>query len=159
MEFLHGVLYIAALGVASHIVGQLLPRRLILWRHFPFSSFRWENRGRIYERLHIREWKNVLPDMSRIMPDMVPKRLPANAGSQEVEVLIRETCVAELIHVVLILVSPTIIHFCRRWYGVLLCVIFALGNVPFILIQRYNRPKLAAVYGRMKRREELKDHG
>ena len=29
-----------------------------------------------------------------------------------------------------------------------------LGNLPFILIQRYNRPRMLALYKRLKRREE-----
>ena len=154
MAVLHGILYMVALGVISHVVGQALPRRWFDWTRFPYASAKWEKRGAVYERLHIRRWKNRLPDMSRVLKDMVPKRMGRDVGSAEVEVLIRETCVAELVHAVLFVLAPTIVHVCKHIVGVILAALFAAGNVPFILIQRYNRPKLVCLWERMKKREE-----
>lgn len=40
--------------------------------------------------------------------------------------------------------------------GVILTIIFALGNLPFIMIQRYNRPNLVRLEKRLLLREEKK---
>ena len=158
MEILRAILYMAALGIASHIVGQALPRSWFHYDRFPYRGYAWERGGAVYERLHIRSWKKRLPDMSRIMRYMVPKRVEQQMGAAEMDILIRETCVAEIVHVVLCLLSPTIYHFCRNLVGVLFSAIFAFGNLPFILIQRYNRPKLVHLMKRLEKREGRGEH-
>lgn len=87
--FVWSVIYVALLGVLSHIIGQALPRRWFNADRFPFSSFRWEQGGRIYETwFGIRAWKDKMPDMSRVMKDMLPKRLPQGAGEQDIGALV-----------------------------------------------------------------------
>ena len=73
MKFLYALLYIAALGILSHFVGQALPRAWFSAERFPYRAAEWENGGKVYEKLGIKRWKDFLPDMSRIMPDMVKK--------------------------------------------------------------------------------------
>lgn len=162
MELVHSVframLYMAALGLLSHIIGQALPRH---WFHGDRGWFRqaaWEENGRFYERLKIRRWKTRLPDKSRVVKSMVPKRLDGDTNSAKLDLLVKETCVAEVIHLALALVSPTIYRFCRNAVGVVFSVLFGIGNLPFVAIQRYNRPKLLALQERMRKREESQDH-
>ena len=75
MKFLYALLYIAALGILSHFVGQALPRSWFSAERFPYCAAEWENGGKVYEKLGIKRWKDFLPDMSRIMPDMVKKKM------------------------------------------------------------------------------------
>ncbi|MBQ8683290.1 MAG: hypothetical protein IJ518_02090 [Clostridia bacterium] len=89
---------------------------------------------------------------------MVPKKLEGNTTSAQLDVLVRETCVAEVVHLALFVVSPTIYRFCRNGVGILLSVLFGVGNLPFVAIQRYNRPKLLSLMERMRKREESQDH-
>ena len=56
--------------------------------------------------------------------------------------LILETCVAELVHRVLFLLSPIFAQYMTGVYADLAMLVYALGNLPFIFIQRYNRPRL-----------------
>lgn len=152
--FVWSVIYVALLGVLSHIIGQALPRRWFNADRFPFSSFRWEQGGRIYETwFGIRAWKDKMPDMSRVMKDMLPKRLPQGAGEQDIGALVAETCVAELVHVVLCLFAPGIYTFWDNRNGVLLTLFYIFCNIPFILIQRYVRPQLTVLADRMRARE------
>ena len=122
-------LYLAALGVAAHPLGQALPRKWFCAEKAPWRSAPWEKGGRIYLKLGIRKWKDHLPDMSRLMPDMVRKDLGSDPA-----VLVQETCVAECVHWALTLV-----------YNV-------LGNVSFIVIQRYNRPRLQKLAEKTRRK-------
>ena len=154
MPFLQSVLYVAFLGVASHIIGEALPRRWFHWEQLPFTAFRWERNGSIYEKIHIQDWKDHLPDMSRIMKNMVPKRLGMCPTSDDVYLLIQETCVAETVHFFLCLLAPVIYWFWKNRVGIWLSCLVIFCNLPFIMIQRYNRPTLVALAARLKAREE-----
>ena len=152
MSLLYAALYIAALGILSHFVGQALPRAHFDPQKFPYRSADWENGGKVYEKLGIKHWKDRLPDMSKIMPDMVKKKMSA-VKSQGMDVLIAETCVAECVHWALILLSLGIFFFWRGAWAVVFWLVYnLLGNLPFIIIQRYNRPRLVMLEQRRKRR-------
>ena len=68
--------------------------------------------------------------------------------------MIRETCIAELIHLLLIVLAPGGLLFWRTPLAVVLTGLYMLGNVPFVLIQRYNRPRLIRLYGKLCRKTE-----
>ena len=152
MSLLYAALYVAALGILSHFVGQALPRAHFDPQKFPYRSADWENGGKVYEKLGIKHWKDRLPDMSKIMPDMVKKKMSA-VKSQGMDVLIAETCVAECVHWWLMLLSLGIFFFWRGAWAVVFWLVYnLLGNLPFIIIQRYNRPRLVLLEQRRKRR-------
>lgn len=153
MSLLYAVIYIAVLGILSHFVGQALPRARFSAESFPYRTADWENGGRVYEKLGIKHWKDTLPDMSRIMPDMVKKKMTGQNREQGMDVLIAETCVAECVHYWLIVLSLGIFLFWRGVWALVFWLVYnILGNVPFILIQRYNRPRLVLLEQRRKRR-------
>lgn len=154
MKLLYAVIYIAVLGIASHFIGQALPRAHFSAEKFPYRTAEWEKGGRVYEGLGIKRWKDIVPDMSRIMPDMVKKKLTRNIVRGEgYDTLIKETCVAECVHWALIALSAGIFLFWRgAWAAAFWLVYNILGNVPFIMIQRYNRPRLVLLEQRRLRR-------
>ena len=156
MAFLKSVLYVAVLGIAAHFIGEALPRGWFDWSSFPWRDFKWERGGRIYDAFKIRAWKDRVPDMSRLIHRMVPKRVGKCPKAEEVWRLVRETCVAEAVHLALCLCSPVIWLFWRNITGVLLALLFVLCNLPFMMIQRYNRPTLVALAKRLEVREERK---
>ena len=55
---------------------------------------------------------------------------------------------------VLCLLAPVIWAFWQNAIGVLLTAAVVLGNLLFILVQRYNRPMLVALHERLVTREE-----
>ena len=153
MTFLYSLIYIALLGVLSHFVGQALPRKWFDAGKTPYKSADWEKGGKVYEKLGIKRWKDIAPDMSRIMPDMVKKKLTSENKERGMDTLIAETCVAECVHWGLIILSFGILFWWRGvWAAVFLLVYNILGNLPFIIIQRYNRPRLVMLEQRRKRR-------
>ena len=46
MKFLYALLYIAALGILSHFVGQALPRAWFSAEKFPYRAAEWERAAR-----------------------------------------------------------------------------------------------------------------
>lgn len=155
MSFLYALCYVAVLGIASHFAGQALPRNRFSAQKAPWRAAKWEDGGRIYEKLGVKHWKDRLPDMSRIMPDMVKKKMTAAKGDAGTQTLIAETCVAELVHFALIVLSAGIFMFWHSAWAIVFWLVYnLLGNVPFIIIQRYNRPRLVALWQRKQRRAQ-----
>ena len=93
------VLYAAALALLAHPLGQALPGPFDPEKRL-FRSRKWEQNGRIYTKLAIDKWKKLVPDMSRILPDMVKKELPGSGAvtADQAAALVQETCRAELVH-------------------------------------------------------------
>lgn len=136
-------IYIIFIGTTGFLVGRLLPKSWFRYDLFPFRPFRFEKGGDIYTALGVRHWKDRLPDMSVILPAiMVSKKLPKTAVEDQLVLMIRETCVAELVHGLLCIAG---LHCIRLWPGaggLLAAALNFLGNLPYIIIQRFNRPRL-----------------
>ena len=153
MELLYTLLLAVFLAVASHYIGQALPRESFFADRFPYRSFAFEKNGSIYRRIGVHKWMDMLPDMSRVMGDMVPKKLHVGMTAEDVRVLIRETCVAEHVHFMLCVVFLFVSRFWVDNTWIFFWLIYAVCNLPFIIIQRYNRPMLVRLLRRMEARE------
>lgn len=154
MKLVGCIVYIAILGLGSHFLGEALPRDRFDPHRFPYREFSWEKSGRVYKALRVKKWKKKMPDASRVFKDMVPKRLVGTTNSETIDVLIKETCVAELTHYLLCLLSVGV---CFIWHGapgIIIWIVVILVNMVFVVIQRYNRPHLIRLSGRLKIREE-----
>ena len=149
------VIWLLALALLAHPLGQALPRRWFDGERFPYRCYKWEKQGRIYTRIGVERWKTLVPDMSRLLPDMVKKQVdPTAVTAAQAAGVVQETCVAEFTHWTLILASPLILCFDRPWTVWMMLVSMLLFNLPFVLIQRYNRPQLVKLASRLRAREE-----
>lgn len=157
MRFLKSVLFQLCMGIVIFFMGRLIPRKWIKEERFPFKSYRFEKNGEIYNKLKIMQWKTKLPDASLIISKFFPKLLPAKRleNQEKIPVLIKETCVAEATHT-----AAGILGFAcvLIWGGIgswLASILFFLYNVPYVLMQRFNRPRLIRVNAMLKRRSEM----
>lgn len=154
-QFWKAILYILLLALLAHPVGQALPRSWGRPETLP-AVRKWEKR--LYVKLGIRSWKKFLPDMSRFLSDMVPKQISEQPKSDDIHRLVQETCIAEQVHWALCVLSVGIVLIDRQWHGALLLLAYVLlFNLPYIMIQRYNRPKLLALERQLRRKEEASD--
>ena len=72
--------------------------------------------------------------------------------------MIEETCVAELTHGLLCIAGLVLLAIWPGTGGVILTVIYIVfGNLPFLLIQRYNRPRLQKLLARQANRTTRKE--
>ena len=75
--------------------------------------------------------------------------------------MIEETCVAEAVHALLSLTGLGFLWIVPGMWGALWTAMYILlGNVAYIMIQRYNRPrlqKLLAMQEKRKAREQRRD--
>ena len=143
------------LGILSHVLGESIPRDAIRFDKFPYASYLWEDGGDIYRKLRVETWKKILPDKSRYVRTMVKKNLGEDRSSKHTKRLIEETCVAELVHWLLLLAGPLFRLISDSVFGLIASILYSLSNVPFIMIQRYNRPRLIAFYRKTLVREAL----
>ena len=148
--------YVAALGVFNFILGRLVPKQWFDYRLPPYRTRSWEDGGRVYERLfHISAWQARVPDMSRVFPKLMPPKKLVRTDEASLLTMLRETCVAESCHVLLMILGLGVLPLWPGIGGVLFYLVYAVfGNCTFILIQRYNRPRLARLYERLQKRKE-----
>ena len=146
----------AFIGALSFMCGEALPRKNFDYHDFPFCSFRWENNGKFYLKFGIDRWKDNMPDMSQYIQKAFRKKMPVNRLNSELTYrLIIETCVAELVHWLLVFLGPVyLVLMPDIWWGIAGVVLSIAGNLPFIIIQRYNRPRLIRVLERQKQRRK-----
>lgn len=149
MYFVFCAVYIAALGIFVGWAGAALPRSWFDPDKFPYCCYAWEHNGKIYEKLGIRQWKDRVPDISRSSSRMMRKEIAGKPTAESLESLIRETCVAEASHWLLLVPSLAVRAIWPGAGGRIVYFLCILGNLPFVLIQRYNRPRLKKMQHRL----------
>jgi len=106
-----------------------------------FAPREWEHGGRWYrEKLKIQYWKDKVPQY--IGKDGFSKEHLTDISIEYVDEFIFETCRGEWMHmkncicaVVILLINPLLV-------GLVFSFMIMLGNLPFAIIQRYNRFRL-----------------
>lgn len=146
MAFINSIIYLALTSLVVFFIGRFYPRNQINENAFPFRSFKFEKDGKVYEKIKIRKWKTVWPDASTVLHRFLPKHYPKkrleNNDSKKIPLLIKESCVAEATHSIVAIIGFGCIAICRKRSGVILSIINFIINIPPIIIQRYNRPRL-----------------
>ena len=156
------LIYMALWGLATFPLGRLFKGMGLRWERWPFAARPWERGGRVYEGLGVRAWKDLVPDVSKVFPSIVPrKEITGHFGPELLRDMLAETCVAELVHDVLIVAGLALPFLWPGLWGIVALLIYVLlGNLPFIIIQRYNRPRFVRLLEAAERRERrLADAG
>ena len=154
MNFWKCFCFLIITGVIAFFAGRILPKKWFRADLFPYRSYKFELDGRIYDKLHIRKWQNKVPSMSKILPFMMPAKNLSGDYKKRLPRMLQETCVAELIHTLNCFVGL----YCLKLYpgvgGVIILILYiTLFNLPFIIIQRYNRPRLMRLAKRVYQNE------
>jgi len=139
----------AGTGYAAHrLSGRRLARDGWLLR-----ARRFEDDGRLYRRvLRIHRWKDRLPEAGALFDGGISKReLPARDVTG-LGLFVRETRRAELAHWWAMACSPLFLVWNPPLAAALLVAYGVLVNLPFILIQRYNRFRTQPLLLRLERR-------
>lgn len=146
MQLLRTIRYILCTGIIIFVLGRVYPRKWIFEDKFPFKSFGFEKNGRIYNKINIMKWKTRLPDASIIITKIIPKFMPRKRLDQnnQIPILIKETCIAEATHVLAAILGFGCVFIWEGIGGWIVSIAFLLFNLPFVIIQRFNRPRLIA---------------
>lgn len=96
----------------------------------------------------IRVWKDWVPELGSFFKDGTTKRNLQSLNHEGLVAFRRETCRAELAHYLFMVILPVFFFF-NPSYLILAMVVYAVvANIPFILIQRYNRSRIDAIFAR-----------
>ena len=142
MAFLKCILYLAFTGILSFLLGRLLPASWFREDSIFFRCFDWERGGAVYKAFSIRMWQNRVPDMSRLFPRLMQEKKISRNFREDLPIMIKETCIAEFIHMLLCVAGLGCLGIWPGFGGFCVSFLYILGNIPFIMIQRYNRPRL-----------------
>lgn len=152
--------YLIITGIISFFAGRLLPKKWFRPDLFPYRSYKFEQEGRLYDKLNIRKWQNKVPDMSRILPKWIPAKNLSGNFRERLPRMLQETCVAELIHSLLCITGLYCIKLWPGFGGVVIVVLYTvIFNLPFVIIQRYNRPRLIKLTQRIQIESKKKAEG
>lgn len=152
--FIKSVIYLAAIGLVSFVIGRISPKRWFCYNKFPYRLSCPGTENSIYFSLGVRKWKDKFPDMGVILPGVMPtKKLPKIITAKQIELMIQETCIAELVHGLLSLLGFGCVLICKAAGGWIISLLYALGNLPYIIIQRHNRPKLLGLLQKLRKKE------
>jgi len=153
--FVNCAVYLSVMGFVCMLLGRLLPACILKADNFYFRTRPFERDGAIYEKLGIRMWHKRLPDMSKFFPRLIPPKKMTVIHEERLAEMIRETCNAELVHWITSLLGLFCLYIWPGIGGVIVVLIdFFLLNLPFIIIQRYNRPRLLRLAQRYAQKHE-----
>lgn len=147
--FLWAVFQLAATWICIR-----LPDKYLDASRFPFRTFAWERGGAFYRLLLVHRWKKFLPDGGAIRGPEYRKKSLERISEAHLRWFLVESCRAEAGHFLAILPfwtfgfigPPEVI-----WY--MLAYSLAI-NIPCVLVQRYNRPRMMDVLARRYAQKE-----
>jgi glycosyl-4,4'-diaponeurosporenoate acyltransferase len=112
-------------------------------RCFTLRAPEWEHHGRIYYSLGIRFWKNKLPDAGSWFAGGYGKRKLCDRNMTTLDRFAREARRGELVHWCAIGALP-LFKLWNSWPGMVINLVYVVAaNLPCILVQRYNRARIA----------------
>lgn len=143
--FLNCLIYTLAVGWGLFFLGRLIPRGAFDADKFPFKTHSFENK--LYRFLRVKKWQKNLPDMSRLFSKiMIRKQVSADT---DFSLMVHETCVAEAVHSLQCVLGFACLALWRGAGGIIVSAGYFLGNVTFVVVQRYNRPRLQSLEKRL----------
>ncbi|GIU85267.1 MAG: glycosyl-4,4'-diaponeurosporenoate acyltransferase [Acidimicrobiales bacterium] len=143
---------ITVLAVGGTVVGYLasrIPRSRLRGDSPLFEIRSFEHRGRVYERLAIRRWKDRLPEAGGLFRGGMSKRRLPGRGPEALSTFRAETVRAELVHWILVLGSPVFALWNPPYLTLAMIGYSLVANVPCLLVQRFNRARIDAILRRV----------
>ena len=135
--FYHFAMRLAVGTIVPHLVKDPVRRR---W--FRQKAFEPE----LYQKLRVKQWKDHMPTY-----DPASFSLQSNTMEQ----IVHNSCVSEAVHVVIVLFSFVPILFTIFWGALpvflITSVLAALFDSCFVVMQRYNRPRLLRILEKRKK--------
>ncbi|MBI5973078.1 glycosyl-4,4'-diaponeurosporenoate acyltransferase [Staphylococcus sp. H8/1] len=119
-----------------------------------FKSLSWEENGKLWNTLfQINKWKKYIPEGNKLNPEIYNKKQLTSFKLSNIHRMMLEMRRAELVHWLSIL--PVIAFIKAPRYIKIINLCYALlANIPIIVAQRYNRPRLERYYQLKKKRGE-----
>ena len=153
-------MWVCFIGVVSGIIFAYIPAKAFRFTEKLLKTLEFEKNGRFYDKyFKISVWKDKLPQFSNII------RVGFHLNNLEIksdEYLERfkiETLRAEITHIFLIIISPVFYYLNENsTYGIIYTLLYIIGNIPFLMIQRFNRPRIEHLQKMIEKRKIKSEH-
>lgn len=139
----HDLIIYIILSLVNTLISIKLPISLFHSGSWLYRERSWERKGQIYQDyFRVKKWKNQLPELSDFLTFLFSKKKMVKLDPDYLYIFVLETCRAELAHWCIIwsMLAFTL------WRGtnssVLVFFIAVALNLPYVIIQRYNRPRV-----------------
>jgi glycosyl-4,4'-diaponeurosporenoate acyltransferase len=115
----------------------------------------WEKNGRIWQTIfRVKTWKDHLPDGAALFKKGFKKKRMTSRDSGYIKAFILESRRGELTHWLILLSSPLFFIWNPAWLGFIMILYAVIANLPCIIAQRYNRPRLNSLLALMDGKEQ-----
>lgn len=142
-KLLSSAFYISTFGLVVGFIFALIPRSALERLEVFFKLRNFEQNGTFYTKyFKINLWKDKLPQFSEITKFGFNKSSLSPISSEYLNLFKLETIRAELTHLILILASPIYLIVESKIILPLTVIGNIIGNIPFIMIQRFNRARI-----------------
>lgn len=120
-----------------------IPDKVYSYKRWIFRERKWEKGGEVYHRiLKVKHWKNRLPELGDFLKSVFPKKHIKEYSQKYLQIYLIESCKAELTHWCIILSSWLFLLWCDLKISAIIGLVAAVLNLPYVAIQRYNRPRI-----------------
>jgi glycosyl-4,4'-diaponeurosporenoate acyltransferase len=135
-----------------------VPNRYFSPAKFPFTSFGFEQDGAFYRKWFlVHKWKKYLPDGGALMGVEFRKKNLEHVTHANLQRFLIESCRAEMTHVFAIL-PFWVFGFIAPPEVIWIMLIYAVAiNLPCIIAQRYNRPRIQILMEKRFQKEEFNE--
>lgn len=137
------------LGIAWYMLKQ--PIQKYDPNAFPWAPLPRERQGQIWDDLfQVKRWKKALPDGASWFSGGFSKKSLQNREPEYLKRFLLETCRGEHSHWLMLACAPIFTLWNPPMAFLIIVGYFIIGNIPCIIVQRYNRPFLTRLVLRQK---------
>ncbi len=142
--------------IARVFIDYLLPKSWSDSSRWWFQCFAWEDGGKFYEKyFKVSYWKDFLPVVNGL--NEVDKSHLQSLEPEYLESFIHDINLGESNHVRSIIMTGIFIIWNPPGMFFLIFTLSFLGHLPFIIIQRYNRPRMQRLLRINRKRQEQRE--
>jgi glycosyl-4,4'-diaponeurosporenoate acyltransferase len=153
------LLFFLLISVVISLIAEKLPNSLYNYKFWLFKEKSWEKGGRFYEKWFVvKSWKCRLPEISDFLKSRFTKKHLNNNNKEYLKVFLMESCKSEFTHWMIIVSS--LFFYINEDLPSVISIFFlsCILNVPYIIIQRYNRPRIIKLLDKTYQHEMVLAH-
>lgn len=122
-----------------------------------FKTRKFGKNGVFYKKyFFVHVWKELLPDGAGLFKNDFRKKRLASTEKDYLEKFIAESCRAELAHIIGMVPFVLFFLFVEWWIALIMVAYGIIVNLPCIIAQRYNRPRLKAALRMLEKKQKNK---
>lgn len=143
ISLINNLFVLLIISIINTIISIKLPLSIFHYESWIFRVRNWERKGQIYQYyFFVKKWKNILPELSDFLPFLFSKKQMMQYSPDYLHRFVLEACRAELVHWCIIISSFIFLKWESTSMPILMILIATVLNLPYIIIQRYNRPRI-----------------